>query len=334
MTSFSGGRVWSKRAPETRYFLEAPLAAPGTLRLLSTLALAVLAVSLAAPLIRLAAAPFLAVAFWRMAASTLLTGTLWAACAPRERPRGRRQWAMLGLAGLFLALHFAAWIASLALTSVAVSVVLVNTMPLFAALFAALFLHEPTTPRQLLGILLAMLGALLIAAEESLAGTGLAGSLLALAGAAAAAAYYVIGRALRPSLGLWAYVTPVYAASALALLAAALLAGVPLLAYSPTQYALFLALALGPSLLGHTLLNYTLRWLPAPVVNVATLGEPLLAALLAALLPAIGELPTSGVLLGGLVTLAGICLVVQGRKAEKPPLRASPKPREPVERIV
>ncbi len=280
---------------------------------------AVVAMSWAAPLIRLATAPPLAIAAWRLTVASLLLAPAFAAS------RGRAEWARLGgaerriaaLAGVALALHFASWITSLRLTSVAASVVLVSLSPVFAWIFSRAFLGERPTRRQLLGIALAIAGAAVIAAGDARhPGHGaLWGDALALAGAVFGGAYFVIGRRLRADLGLVAYITPVYGVAAVVLLAWAALRGEAFVAYPSGDWAIFVALALGPMIVGHGGLNYALRYLPAYTVNVAALGEPVGASLIAWFLPAIAEPPGAAAVLGGVVALAGIALTLAGRRA-------------------
>jgi drug/metabolite transporter (DMT)-like permease len=250
--------------------------------------------------------------------SSVLTGLLWWG-SPAGEARARfttlREWALTGLSGLFLAVHFACWMASLKLTTVAASVVLVNTMPLFAALGATLFLKEPVRGRQWLGIALAVAGVLLISLEspQLVAKEHQAvGNLLALVGAASGAGYYVIGRSLRRKASLWAYVTPVYSVSALSLGVFAVLGSVALAPFPWTDWLIFALLAVVPGLLGHTLLNWSLRWLSAPLVNVIALGEPVVAAILAAVIPQIAELPGPWTMTGSAVIITGIAVVVTG----------------------
>lgn len=307
-----------------------PPLAPSRTALIAVLALAVLAIGVAGPLVRLAAAPALAIAFWRMLFSTALTGGFW--IAGRKGPArgdafGAREWLLAAAGGVCLAAHFACWITSLSMTTVAASVVLVNTMPLFAALWAALFLRESATGGQWLGIAAAVAGVALISCEDA-GGEGtsrLGGNLLAIGGAATGAGYFVIGRRLRQKTTLWAYVTRVYGLSAVALLGLSLAAGTRLAPWPAADWIIFGALALGPGLLGHTLLNWTLRWLSAPVVNVVALGEPVVAAGLAALLPAIDEVPGVWTLAGSAVILGGIALVVSCRPAASAAVSSSPQ---------
>ncbi len=275
------------------------------------LLLSVLAISWAAPLVRFSQAPALAVSFWRLAFSVLLiAGVL---TARREwgalRRLGRRDLATAAVAGVLLAGHFATWIASIGLTSVAASVVLVDTAPVFVALLSAAFLRERPGGRQWAGIGLAVAGAAWIGWGDFRGGSDpLRGDLLALAGAVLVAAYYVIGRSLRARLDLWPYVMVVYGCAALTLLVALPVAGVPFTGYAPTDWAVFAGLAAGPMMIGHTGQNWALRYLPAYVVNLSLLGEPVGATLIAWLLPAIAETPPPEALAGGALILLGIVL--------------------------
>lgn len=222
-------------------------------------------------------------------------------------------------AGALLALHFWSWNASIALTSVAASVVLVDTQPVVVAFLSALWLHEPPSRQQWMGIAIAMLGALIVAVPDFRAASAsaasrphaLAGDLLALFGALTAAMYFVAGRRLRASLDLWPYVGLVYGACFVTLLLLALVTRAPLVPQPPRELAIFAGLALGPMLLGHTGLNWALKHSPAYVVNLTLLGEPVGATLIAALLPGIREVPNVATLAGGAVVLAGILLTAR-----------------------
>jgi drug/metabolite transporter (DMT)-like permease len=276
----------------------------------AALTLAVLFVSTGAILVRYAQAPPLAVAFQRVFLASLLlapfAGRALVAWWPRLTPR--ESLALVG-SGIALALHFATWIGSLSYTSVAVSVLLVNTAPAFTVLLSRVFLHERVPPRVLAAIGVALLGAGLTArgswqdAPGSLVGVG-----LSLVGAVTVAAYQVIGRGLRARLPLHAYVLGVWATSALVLAAFAVASGTPLFAHPPRSYAAFVGLAILPTLGGHGLVNLSLRALPAPTVGLFLLGEPVGASMLAFFL--FGEAPGALTLAGGAVVLAALAAVV------------------------
>ena len=286
------------------------------------LALAVVAISFGGPLTRLANAHPLAIAVWRLGLSLLIV------VAALVVGRGYRQWRTLTrtelgaalAAGVFLALHFWTWIASLSLTTVAASVVLVNTQPVIVALLSAVVLSEPPAPRQWMGITIAVAGAALVAAPDLsiAAGTSrraLVGDVLAIAGAVTAALYFLVGRRLRAKLDLWPYVALVYGACFVALVLFAIAVGAPLFPQRPREIAIFAGLALGPMLIGHTGCNWALRYLPAYVVNVAFLGEAVGATVLAAALPGIREVPPLSTVAGGALILAGI--VVTSKPARR-----------------
>ncbi|HUF31232.1 MAG TPA: DMT family transporter, partial [Gemmatimonadaceae bacterium] len=243
---------------------------------------------------------------------------------------GWRQWRRLdrqgmGLAlgaGVMLALHFWSWNTSLSHTTVAASVVLVNTQPLLIAALSAYWLREAPTRTQWAGIALAMGGAAAIVLPD-LIGSGadapraLLGNALALAGAATAALYYLSGRRLRGTLDLWPYVALVYGACLITLIIIAIATRAPLLPQPPREWLIFAALAIGPMMLGHTGMNWALRYLPAFSVNLTTLAEPLGATLLAAALPGIREVPPLVTLGGGALVLIGIFIALP-RPTEAP----------------
>lgn len=280
------------------------------------LAFSVFAVSWAGPLVRFTGAPALAISFWRLAIACALIGLILTLRGEwRElRVLQARDWALAGLAGIFLAGHFVTWIASLQLTTVAASVVLVSTQPLWVALLSIPLLRERPRPVQWAGILLAVAGAAWVGWGGAGGGGGdPRGNLLALSGAALAAAYYVLGRGLRRRVTIWPYVAVVYGAAAAVLLVALIIVGTPVIGYPRGDWAVFAALAIGPMMIGHTGQNWALRYLPAYAVNVSLLGEPIGATLIAWLLPGIRETPQPAVLLGGALILAGIIMGLRRR---------------------
>jgi drug/metabolite transporter (DMT)-like permease len=278
-----------------------------------TVSLAVVCVSFGAIFVRLAQAPPLAVSFYRVAIASLIL-------LPFAAPDARCSWPALDArrrllvlaAGLALALHFATWIASLSYTTVASSVLLVNTSPLFAIALSRLFLHEKPSPVVQVAIPVALFGAALIAFGDWAGSPGsLLGNGLAVAGAVTVAAYQVVGRGLRDALPLNAYVLGVWGTAALALAALARAFGVPLGGYPRRTWLLYLALAVVPTIGGHGLVNKSLRSLPAPTVGLFLLGEPVIASLLAWVL--FREAPGPWTLAGGAVVLGALGLVLARR---------------------
>jgi drug/metabolite transporter (DMT)-like permease len=278
-----------------------------------TLVLAVVFVSCGSILVRLAEAPALAVAFYRVLLASLFVAPFAARDAGRAwESVGSRRRLLLGAAGVALALHFATWIASLSFTSVASSVLLVNTAPMFAVGLSRILLGERVSGTVLAAIGLAFVGAALIALGDWKGSPGsLLGNLLAVAGAVALAAYHVAGRGLRDALPLNAYILIVWSAAAMTLGVLVLLFGTPLEPYGPRNIACFVGLALVPTVLGHGLVNRALRSFPAPTVGLFLLGEPLGASALAYLV--FGETPGASTLGGGLLVLAALVLVVTRR---------------------
>jgi drug/metabolite transporter (DMT)-like permease len=278
------------------------------------LILAVLAVSYAGPAIRFTAAPAVAVAFWRLV--LVLPVTLGFAWRASRRSVDRGTLLLMTLSGLLLAVHFWSWIASLRFTTVASSVLLVNLRPIFVWAIAAAWLHEHPGRRERWGIALAVLGATLIGVGDARLSLGaVGGDLLALAGAVTAAGYSVIGRRVRQTLDVWSYVTVVYGVAALALGVGAALVRSPLTGFGSRDWAVFAALAAGPMLVGHTGMNYALKHFRATTVNVAGLGEPVGATVIAWLVPAIHEVPPLTALAGGAMVLLGIGLALTERRS-------------------
>ena len=288
-------------------------------RLLVALAVALVAISTSAILIRLSAAPPTVAAFYRVLFTVALLAPVTLA-RHRDDLRGirRSDWVVAVAAGLALAVHFAAWFESLDWTSVAASVTLVQTQPVVVAVGAVLFLDERVTRGIAGGIAIALAGAVVLSLGDLLSGAAATGAwpawgnALALAGAVTGGAYWLSGRSLRARLPLLPYVLVVYVTCVLALFAFVLASGGPLVGYPPREWLLFLGMAVGPGILGHTALNWTLGHLESSVVSVTLVGEPVGSALLA--LVVLGEVPGTWTLVGAPIVLAGIVLAVRGRR--------------------
>jgi drug/metabolite transporter (DMT)-like permease len=285
------------------------------------LAFSLLGIAFAGPLVQLSSSEPVAIAVWRLGFSLLIVGAFLVATGDwRDWYKiNRRELTLAAVGGVSLALHFWAWNASIRLTTIAASVTLVSLQPAVVAIISALALREVPSKRQVLGIAVAIGGALIIAApdfDRGIAPAGnrpLLGNLLATSAAVTAAIYYTIGRRLRGTLGIWAYVGIVYSAAFLTLLVIALSRGVALAPQSSREIAIFAGLAVGPMLLGHTGMNWALKYLPAYVVNLTVLGEPVGATLLGALIPSIRQIPTVSTLLGGAIVLTGVLVAAGGR---------------------
>ncbi len=274
------------------------------------LGIGVVAASIAAILVRYAndAEP-LAISFWRCALGAV---ALLPFGIRRLRAIPRRAAMVSGVAGVFLALHFATWITSLELTTIALSVLLVSTTPIFVALAAPWLLKERLPLQAWAGIGLAFLGTALITGLE-VAGASIAGNALALAGAIAACGYVIGGSVARRDLDILQYAIVAYTVAAGVLLAASFVTDVDLVGYDAGTWWAIGAIVIGPQLLGHTLLNFVLAEIDPTTVTVAIMAEPVIASMLAALL--FSEIPGLLVYPGGVAILVGIWLVSVARRA-------------------
>ncbi len=296
------------------------------------LVIGILAVSTASLLIRYAQqdAPSLVIAAARLALAVLILAPFALIRARSELARlSRRQLLLLGLAGVFLGLHFAAWITSLEFTTIASSVVLVTTAPLWVALLSPIFLRERLPASAALGLLIAFIGGVVVGLgqgcqiDQGISCPGMAnfflgrvftGNLLALAGALLSASYLMVGHRVRASLSLLGYTFVVYGVAALTLLLLVTLNRQSFLGYPPITYLWFALLALIPQLLGHSSFNWALRYLRAAYVSVALLGEPVGTMILAYLF--LRESPSLIELGGGIFILTGIYLTSRAERAE------------------
>lgn len=267
--------------------------------------LGVLSASASSIFFKFAQAEPLAVAFYRLAFSTLILAVplLW------QRPDriNRRDLLLSVLSGLFLAAHFATWFFSLTLTSIASSTIFVSTHPFLVILFAYIVWKERPSRGALTGVAVAVVGAVLIGwGDFGLDARALWGDLLAFLGAVTVTGYLLIGRHVRQRVGAMQYSAIAYASASVALLLGALALGNPLGGFPATTWWVFLALALFPTIFGHTLFNWALKFVPPSVVSVSILGEPIGATLLAWIIWRTGPGPVS--LAGGVLLLVGIAL--------------------------
>jgi drug/metabolite transporter (DMT)-like permease len=228
----------------------------------------------------------------------------------------RNRLLMVIAAGFFLALHFASWISSLAYTSVASSTALVTTNPIWIALISWLVFREKLSRPLVAGIVVAMLGSVCIfLADASLdastktASNPLLGNGLALIGSLTVCGYLLIGRRLSATVPTLVYITSVFAAAVFFLGLFAVFAGVQLGGFSPSGWWFLLALALGPQLMGHGGINWSLKFLTPAVVALAILAEPVGAAVLAWLW--LGESFRPLQLVGFMLLMAGIYLATR-----------------------
>ena len=281
-------------------------------RLYILLPIGIIAISTASIFVKLCDAPALIIATYRMMLASLMLMPF--ACY-RKPWRGweTNEMGWLLLSGFFLSLHFAFWIASLKYTSVTSSVVLVTTHPIFVGIGGRLFLKERIGMNLVLGIAISVLGSGLISyGDMTLSKEALMGDGFALLGAIAASGYLLVGRKMRKGQDLFSYIFPVYSTAGLILILLSLIFQKSFWGYSPPVYLFLFLLALIPQLIGHTTFNWALKYLPASMVAVAILGEPLGSTILAYFV--LGEGLTIWKTLGGVFIFAGI-LVALKKKA-------------------
>ncbi len=288
------------------------------------LLLGILAVSTASLFIRYAQqeAPSLVIAAYRLGlASLALSLPVLRTHGGEFRRLNRKDALLVLLSGVFLAVHFATWITSLEYTTIASSVVLVSTTPLWVGLISPFLLKERLTLPLAAGMALTLTGSILVGLSDActwqaglvcphfsefMQGSAFWGDFLALTGAWMAAGYLLIGRQVREKLSLWSYILGVYSSAAGVLIAWAAWQHLPFTGYTPQAYLWFAALALVPQLMGHSTFNWALRYLPAAYVSITLLGEPIGSAILAYFF--LGEAPVALTLFGGGLILSGIMI--------------------------
>ncbi|MFW9834620.1 MAG: DMT family transporter [Candidatus Thorarchaeota archaeon] len=270
--------------------------------------------------------PFVIV-FWRTLYGSIFMATIGIARGDFKKLRQiitRENWFWLAAIGITLSLHFCTWFQSLFMTTVAASVVLVDSSPIFTAILSTLFLGEALRRRSWAGILIALIGAVFLAWGD-FGGSGfvaLAGDLLALSGALFLALYFIGGRRIAKEMPITVYTTTIYLIAALTTVPICMTFNLNILVFEPTEVVIFLALAIFPTVLGHSVNNYLLTKVPAYVVSSAVLGEPIGAAILAALI--FVQIPGITTVVGFIVILFGIALVLADiaahERAEQLPL--------------
>ena len=263
---------------------------------------------------RLADAPALVTAAYRVGLASLILVPLAALKARDElRSLSFRDIRLAILSGFFLALHFATWISSLDYTAIANSVVLVNTIPLWVGLFTPLIAKDRLARATLISIIVSVGGGVIIGfGDFATGGRALLGDLLAVIGAICAAIYLLIGRNLRRQLSLISYVALCYGSAALFLWLVVLVLKLPLTGYSTQTVTAFWAMALISQIIGHTSYNWALKWFSAGFVAVALLGEPIGATIMAYII--FDEGLTWMKFIGGLLILSAIYIAAAGEK--------------------
>jgi len=276
----------------------------------SILFLGVIIASFSSILIRYSGSHPMAIATYRMGFASLIMLVISSMAGNKSRMIGlsRIDKLLVILSGVSLGMHFASWMTSLSYTSVAVSVIIVDSSPLFVAAISYYLLKEKMARHGYYGIMILLSGGFLIVMNEISNDVSLHGVFLALLGSITLACYIAIGRKVRREMDTLAYVSTVYMVSFMFLFAMTIAMGIPLSGYGGRELTIFLLLAIGPSCIGHTTYNYCLRHFTAPQVSASILGEPLGATILAFAL--LGEEPTILVMIGGAMVITGLLIVM------------------------
>lgn len=271
----------------------------------------VIAVSTSAIFVKLAAgAPAVIIAFYRLFLAVLMMSPIIFVKYKQEfRSITKRDWTLATISGVFLALHFILWFESLNYTSVASSVVLVTLQPVFAFIGTYIFFGERFSVAAIISMLITLFGSFIIGwGDLQISGLALLGDILALLGAVTVTGYFLLGQQLRRNLSLMTYTFIVYGISSLTMLIYNVVIGNNLFHYSANHWLLFLALAIIPTFLGHTLFNWALKWLSTSTISMAIVFEPIGATFLAYFI--LGEVVTSSQWLGGSIVIFGLFLFI------------------------
>ncbi|PIC63087.1 EamA family transporter [Sporosarcina sp. P13] len=281
------------------------------------IAIGVITVGLSAIFVKLATADVGVIAFYRMFFSVIIMLPLFLYSNRHElKELTRKDWLFSAIAGVFLAIHFILWFESLNYTSVASSTVLVTLQPIFALAGTALFYNEIISSKMLMSVLIALTGSIIISwGDFQISGSALFGDALALVACAFITAYLLVGQGVRKRVSLVTYTFLVYSASSIALFFYVLSSQQSFIQYPASDWGWFLALAILPNLLGHTLFNWAIKWVSTNVISIAILFEPVIASIAAYFI--FRESISISQFIGAIVVLAGIILYLIDFKAIK-----------------
>ncbi|MFP4005373.1 MAG: DMT family transporter [Candidatus Hadarchaeia archaeon] len=272
--------------------------------------IAVVSVSFASIFVKLSESNPLTISLYRLLFSTLILLPLTPKFLSQFQSMSRREIVMLVSAGIFLGGHMFLWVSSLEYTSVTSSVVLVTSHPLVVTWVSSKFLGEKAGRSVYLGILIALVGVIIMSVSDYRTEKwGLFGDILAILGMLAMAGYIIRGRQVRQKLHIIPYAFSVYGISTIFLFGFSLFSTSPIRIFPAEEYLLFFALAIIPTIFGHTIYNWALKFVEAKIVSISLLGEPIGAGLLAFII--LNEIPPSLTVIGGAITLLGIFISIK-----------------------
>nr|WP_295972617.1 DMT family transporter [uncultured Bacillus sp.] len=281
------------------------------------LIIGVISISTSAVLVKAASAPSGVVAFYRLFFTVLFMLPVFLYKYVGElRHITKKDWFYSIISGVFLAMHFILWFESLNYTSIASSTVLVTIQPLFSFIGSYFFFKERFSGKAIISCALAILGSVMISwSDFRLSGIALYGDVLALTACVLITAYMMFGQAVRQRLSLITYTFVVYAISTAVLFVYVVAVGEPLYPYSASTWIYYILLAIFPTLLGHSIFNWSLKWISAATVSMAILFEPFGAAVLAYYFFEEKIIWTQA--LGGFIVIGGIMLYLMDERKIK-----------------
>lgn len=263
--------------------------------------------SLSSIIIRFSEAPALVISAYRMLfTSMMLLIPVYIKSKDELKNLNKNNFILCVISGVFLALHYAAWIQSIKMTTIANSTILVSCSPIFVAAVNYLLFKEKFNKKMLLGIIMSLAGTIIIAmgsSKETKSGMTV-GNILAFSGAVFVAVYLIIGGIVRKNLSAFAYVFIVYSVSAIVLFIMCILTNTPIYPYPLKEFILFFLLGFFSSILGHTVYNYLMKYYSSTLISVSTLAEPIFASILA--IPLLNEFPSAYSIIGGIIIISGI----------------------------
>ncbi len=274
--------------------------------------------SVSSIIIRFSEAPALAMAAYRMMFTIMMLTVPVFMNRSELKTLNKKSCLLCILSGVFLAFHYAFWMQSIQMTTIANSTVLVSSSPIFVAVFNYFILNEKFNKRMIFGIAASIIGTIIIAMGSS-GGTQnsmMLGNFFAFLGAIFVAGYLIIGGIVRKSVSAGVYVFVVYSVSAIILFSMNFITGTPLYPYAPKEFMLFFLLAFCSSILGHTVYNYLVKYYSSTLISVSTLSEPIYASILAMII--FKEIPSIHTVIGGIIAIAGIyCYLITQNNAHE-----------------
>ena len=280
--------------------------------------ISIISVSISAIIIVTIDAPPLSIAFYRMLFTTLIILTLIILNKKyilELKKISKKTFLSMIIIGLILAVHFALWITSLKLTSIARSVILVSVHPIIVGPVSHYFFKEKLSIINLIGILLSIFGVIILVYGNygflSLTIDSIEGNILAFLGGIAAGLYILGGRKTRKKISIIPYVFIVYSSSTIALFIICIIFNSQLYNLNIIDYQLILLMAIVSGIFGHTVYNWVLKYIRTSIVSVALLGEPLASTVFAIIIPWINQVPSIYTIFGGVIILSGIYMTTK-----------------------